>query len=272
MDKERADILMVKQGLAPSREKAKRYIMAGQVYTDKQERVDKAGEKMPINCRLEIKGDDFPYVSRGALKLMKAKENFAIDFSDKIMLDIGSSTGGFTDFALQSGAKQVYALDVGTNQLDWRLRQDERVIVMEQTNFRFSQPEDFTAGQPELASIDVSFISLGLILPPLHHILKVGGQVAALVKPQFEAGRDKVGKKGIVRDPATHKDVLDHVLTIAKDTGFIAKNLTYSPITGGTGNIEFLLHLENTAADLGEISDTIVVDEVVKTAHQTLLV
>ena len=267
MEKERADILVVRQGLADSREKAKRFIMAGQIYTEKAQRVDKPGEKLPVSTQLTLKGEDLPFVSRGGFKLVKAMETFAIDFTAKKVLDIGSSTGGFTDVALQNGASMSYALDVGTNQLDWKLRSDERVVVMEQTNFRYSKPEDFVDGQPDIATIDVSFISLDLILPPLRSILKIDGQVAALVKPQFEAGKDKVGKKGIVRDKKVHKDVIIHTMETAIGLGYDVSGLTYSPITGGTGNIEFLMLLTNTEGEPGKIDLTIDINAVIEDAH-----
>lgn len=267
MEKERADILIVRQGLTNSREKAKRYIMAGQVYTEKAQRVDKPGEKLPVSTALVLKGEDLPYVSRGGLKLVKAMETFNIDFRDQFVLDIGSSTGGFTDVALQNGATMSYALDVGTNQLDWKLRSDERVVVMEQTNFRYSKPEDFVKGQPNIATIDVSFISLDLILPPLRPILKTDGLVVALVKPQFEAGKDKVGKKGIVRDKKVHRDVIDHTISTATGLGYDIRGLTFSPITGGTGNIEFLMLLANTESEPGTVSETIDIDAVIEEAH-----
>jgi len=267
MEKERADILVVRQGLTDSREKAKRYIMAGQIFTDKAMRVDKPGEKLPVDTALTLKGEDLPYVSRGGLKLVKAMETFAIDFKEKSVLDIGSSTGGFTDVALQNGAAMSYALDVGTNQLDWKLRSDDRVVVMEQTNFRYSKPEDFIKGQPDIATIDVSFISLDLILPPLRSILKTDGQVVALVKPQFEAGKDKVGKKGIVRDRKVHKDVITHTLNTAIGLGYDVVGLTFSPITGGTGNIEFLMLLSNTEGEPGQISAEVDIDAVIEEAH-----
>ncbi|KAA9302030.1 MULTISPECIES: TlyA family RNA methyltransferase [Aerococcus] len=268
MGKERVDVLVVRQGLANSREKAKRYIMAGQIYNEKHERLDKPGEKIADSSILELKGEDMPYVSRGGLKLVKARDCFGIDFKDLILLDIGSSTGGFTDVALQSGAKQSYALDVGTNQLDWKLRSDDRVIVMEQTNFRHAKPEDFDQGQPDLASIDVSFISLALILPPLVPILKESGRVIALIKPQFEAGRDQVGKKGIVRDPKVHLEVLERSFEMAQGLGYDILNLTYSPITGGSGNIEFLALLENSRRSQGKNLLELSVEEVVQAAHE----
>ncbi len=267
MEKERADILVVRQGLTDSREKAKRYIMAGQIYTDKAMRVDKPGEKLAVTTALILKGEDLPYVSRGGLKLVKAMEAFDIHFEGKRVLDIGSSTGGFTDVALQNGAAMSFALDVGTNQLDWKLRSDDRVVVMEQTNFRYSKVEDFTSGQPDIATIDVSFISLDLILPPLRPILTRNGQVIALVKPQFEAGKNKVGKKGIVRDRQVHKDVLVHTLATAVGLGFDVDQLTFSPITGGTGNIEFLMLLTNTEGEPGSVSPDINIDSVIEEAH-----
>lgn len=199
MPKERVDVLLVQRGLCETREKAKRLIMAGQVFS-KEVRVDKAGEKIPVDADLQIKGQQLPYVSRGGLKLEKALNIFDVDVSGKLMLDIGSSTGGFTDCALQNGAKHCYALDVGSNQLAWKIRSDERVTVMEKTNFRYVTPVNFDSGLPDFATIDVSFISLELILPVLKTLLLPTGDVIALVKPQFEAGKDKVGKKGIVRE------------------------------------------------------------------------
>lgn len=240
--KERVDILLVERGLCETREKAKRAIMAGIVFSN-ETRIDKAGEKIPMDAPLQVKGAQLKYVSRGGLKLEKALEVFDLSVEGKIMLDIGSSTGGFTDCALQNGAVHCYALDVGTNQLAWKIRSDKRVTVMEKTNFRYSKPEDFTEGLPEIATIDVSFISLSLILPVLKTILVPGGEVMALVKPQFEAGKENVGKKGIVRDPKVHLYVLNKVSQFALESGFVVKNANYSPITGGEGNIEFLFHL-----------------------------
>lgn len=240
--KERVDILLVERGLCETREKAKRAIMAGIVFSN-EIRIDKAGEKISIDAPLQVKGSQLKYVSRGGLKLEKALEVFDLSIDGKIMLDIGSSTGGFTDCALQNGAHHCYALDVGTNQLAWKIRSDDRVTVMEKTNFRYSKPEDFTEGLPEIATIDVSFISLSLILPVLKTILVPGGEVMALVKPQFEAGKENVGKKGIVRDPKVHLDVLESTAKMAIESGFIVKDASYSPITGGEGNIEFLFHL-----------------------------
>lgn len=239
--KERIDILLVEQGFYDSREKAKAAIMAGLVYAG-SERIEKAGTKLPRNTELRVKGAVHPYVSRGGLKLEKALKEFDITLDSRTMLDIGASTGGFTDCALQHGARYVYAIDVGYNQLDWSLRNDERVCVMERTNFRYMTPEDLKGPTPDFASIDVSFISLRIILPPLKALLGRPGDIVALIKPQFEAGREKVGKSGVVRDPKVHKEVLSEVLTFAGQLGLILKNLTFSPITGGEGNIEFLAH------------------------------
>ena len=193
-------------------------------------------------AKLRVKGSVHPYVSRGGLKLEKALRTFSLDIQDVVMLDIGASTGGFTDCALQHGAAYVYAIDVGYNQLDWSLRQDERVCVMERTNFRYIQPEDLPGAMPDFAVIDVSFISLKLILPPLKALLKRPARIVALIKPQFEAGREKVGKNGIVRDPSVHREVLESVLTMGDELGYELRGLTFSPITGGEGNIEFLAY------------------------------
>ncbi|MBD8026115.1 TlyA family RNA methyltransferase [Ureibacillus sp. Re31] len=266
--KERVDILLVERGLCETREKAKRSIMAGLVYSN-ETRIDKAGEKISIDAPLQVKGSQLKYVSRGGLKLEKALEIFDMTVEGKLMLDIGSSTGGFTDCALQNGAKHCYALDVGSNQLAWKIRSDERVTVMEKTNFRYSKPEDFTEGLPEFATIDVSFISLSLILPVLKTILLPGGDVMALVKPQFEAGRENVGKKGIVRDPKIHLDVLEETAKMATEIGFIVKNASYSPITGGEGNIEFLFHLVNPKDD-EEVEPFTNFKDVVEAAHSEL--
>ncbi|MCQ6278032.1 TlyA family RNA methyltransferase [Bacillus sp. EB600] len=241
--KERIDVLLVERGLAETREKAKRSIMAGLVFTN-EERLDKPGEKVNADIPLSIKGNVLPYVSRGGLKLEKALKVFDVDVNGKVLLDIGASTGGFTDCALQNGAKMSYALDVGYNQLAWKLRQDERVIVMERTNFRYVTPADLNGEMPNFASIDVSFISLKLILPALKKLLVSGSDIVALIKPQFEAGREQVGKKGIVRDPKVHLEVIKKIIAFATSEGYSIMNLSFSPITGGDGNIEFLLHLK----------------------------
>lgn len=268
--KERVDQLLVKRGLFDSREKAQRAIMAGLVFTD-HVRIDKSGTKVDSDIPLRVKGDPIPYVGRGGLKLEKALKVFPIDVKNKIMLDIGASTGGFTDCALQNGAKLVYALDVGSNQLAWKLRNDERVIVMERTNFRHAKPEDFTTGFPEVATMDVSFISIKLMLPPLREILKDGGEVVALIKPQFEAGREDVGKKGIVKDPKIHLRVLEEILSFAFASGFDICGLDYSPITGGDGNIEFLAHLKNHKSRIPtEGMEKRVMEATVRRAHSEL--
>lgn len=239
--KERLDVLLVEQGYYESREKAKAAIMAGLVLVG-SEKVDKAGTKVPRDAAITVKGALHPYVSRGGLKLEKAIRQFGLDLAGRTMLDIGASTGGFTDCALQNGAAYVYALDVGYNQLDWSLRQDERVCVMERTNFRHVEPDDLKGPRPTFATIDVSFISLKLILPALAPLLAPGGGTVALIKPQFEAGREQVGKSGVVRDPAVHANVVKEVLLFADALGFGLQGLTFSPITGGEGNIEFLAY------------------------------
>jgi 23S rRNA (cytidine1920-2'-O)/16S rRNA (cytidine1409-2'-O)-methyltransferase len=239
--KERLDVLLVERGYFDSREKAKAAIMAGLVWRG-TERVEKAGMRLPRDVELTVRGAPHPYVSRGGLKLEKAIRMFGIDLQDVVMLDIGASTGGFTDCALQHGAAYVYAIDVGYNQLDWSLRNHEKVCVMERTNFRYMTPDALSGPQPAFASIDVSFISLKHMLPALAGILKPGGQAVALVKPQFEAGREQVGKSGVVRDRSVHLSVLVDILGYAQQLGFLLRGLTYSPITGGEGNIEFLAY------------------------------
>lgn len=253
--KERVDVLLVQRGLVETREQAKRSIMAGIVFSA-ETRLDKPGEKIKVDAPLTVKGAALKYVSRGGLKLEKALEVFDISVEDKIVLDIGSSTGGFTDCALQNGAKHCYALDVGTNQLAWKIRSDERVTVMEKTNFRHSEPDHFTKGTPQIATIDVSFISLTLILPPLKRIIQEGGDVVALVKPQFEAGKDKVGKKGIVKEKAVHLEVLQKIAESSKMNGFSLRNISFSPVTGGEGNIEFLFHLRSETDPVNPYDDS----------------
>lgn len=267
--KQRVDILLVDQGLAETREKAKRAVMAGLVFHN-ETRLEKPGEKIPEDTVLTLKGKVMPYVSRGGLKLEKALQEFNIDVRDKCMIDVGSSTGGFTDCALQNGARQSYAVDVGYNQLAWKLRQDPRVIVMERTNFRYLTPEDLKEGIPDFASIDVSFISLRIILPVLKTLLKPGSDVLALVKPQFEAGREQVGKKGIIRDKKVHLEVVNKISSFAADAGYNILAASYSPITGGDGNIEFLFHLRTTEGEKGAIAEQVVMEEVVDEAHSRL--
>ncbi|WP_017727023.1 TlyA family RNA methyltransferase [Halalkalibacterium ligniniphilum] len=271
--KERVDVLLVERGLSETREKAKRSIMAGLVYTD-QERIDKPGLKVDRDIPLSVKGEVLPFVSRGGLKLVKAIDAFELSLKDRIVLDIGASTGGFTDCSLQNGAKTVYALDVGYNQLAWKLRQDERVVVMERTNFRYVKPEDLVRGLPNFATIDVSFISLKLILPVLKTMLLQDSEVIALVKPQFEAGREQVGKKGIVRDTKVHEQVLQRIAEFSIQEGYTVGGMDFSPIKGGEGNIEFLLYLRwgdtllKPALQMDELPFK--VKEVVANAHQQL--
>lgn len=267
MPKERVDVLAYRQGLFDTREQAKRGVMAGLVVAVLNgQRYDKPGEKIDETTELKLKGEKLKYVSRGGLKLEKALKVFAISVVDRITIDIGASTGGFTDVMLQAGAQLVYAVDVGTNQLVWKLRQDPRVRSMEQYNFRYAQLADFQEGQPTFASIDVSFISLSLILPALYDILADSGHVIALIKPQFEAGRDWVGKNGIVKDKNVHQKVIQEVIAFATKFGFIVKGLDYSPIQGGHGNIEFLIHLQKGSQE-GAVSET-AISSLVEKAHK----
>lgn len=289
--KQRLDVLLVEKGLAPSREKAKAIIMAGIVYVDGNKE-DKAGTTFPENAVIEVKGKTLPYVSRGGLKLEKAMACFPITLEDDICMDIGSSTGGFTDCMLQNGAKKVYSVDVGHGQLAWKLRQDERVVCMEKTNFRYLT-RDQIADDLDFASVDVSFISLTKILLPAWRLLKCGGQMVCLIKPQFEAGREKVGKKGVVRDPAVHREVIAKVMDFAALLHFSVLGLTWSPIKGPEGNIEYLIFiqkeeqpeayeseqateaaLEETQAAKGGISEKEenrqLIASIVEQAHETL--
>ncbi len=267
--KQRLDVLLVEKGLAPSREKAKAIIMAGIVYVDGNKE-DKAGTTFPENAVIEVKGKTLPYVSRGGLKLEKAMQKFPITLSGKVCMDVGSSTGGFTDCMLQNGATKVYAIDVGHGQLAWKLRNDERVVCMEKTNIRYVVPEDID----ELAafsSIDVSFISLTKVLLPVKNLLTEDGQVACLIKPQFEAGREKVGKKGVVRDRAVHEEVIRMVMDYASSIDFYPLALDFSPVKGPEGNIEYLLFLSKNKQDQ-EIVDASSIDikAVVTASHDTL--
>ncbi len=239
--KERLDVLLVSLGLAESRAKAQATIMAGEVYVNGQ-KADKSGMEVDITANIEVRGSACPYVSRGGLKLEKALRNFGVDPTGYVCSDSGASTGGFTDCLLQQGASKVFAIDVGYGQLAWKIRNDPRVVVMERTNIRYVTLEDL--GEPlDLSVIDVSFISLGLVLPVVKTLLKPTGQVLCLIKPQFEAGKDKVGKKGVVRDPAVHEEVLQNFISLAKSLDFTIRNLTFSPVKGPEGNIEFLAHL-----------------------------
>ena len=242
MAKTRLDVALVERGLIQSRERAKTTIMSGQVYVNGQ-KADKAGDTVKDDDKIEVRGDTLKYVSRGGLKLEKAMTEFPITLDGKIAMDIGASTGGFTDCMLQNGAVKVYAVDVGYGQLAWSLRQDPRVVNMERTNIRYVTNEQVPE-KLEFASIDVSFISLSLVLKPCRALLKDGGEVVCLVKPQFEAGREKVGKKGVVRDPEVHLEVLENFLNHVRDAGFVLSGLTYSPIKGPEGNIEYLGYLK----------------------------
>ena len=264
--KERLDVLVVERRLADSREKAKAIIMAGNVFVNGQ-REDKAGSMFDVTCQIELHGVTMKYVSRGGLKLEKAMTHFDISLEGKVCMDVGASTGGFTDCMLQNGAVKVYSVDVGHGQLDWRLRQDERVVVMEKTNIKFVTPEDI-ADVIDFASIDVSFISLTKVLLPVRALLRDGGEIAALIKPQFEAGREKVGKRGVVRDKAVHIEVIENVTQFASTNGFIPLNLEFSPIKGPEGNIEYLLHLRKSDETQGELPFNI--REIVEKAHEML--
>ena len=241
-NKTRLDVLLVERGYLETRQKAQATIMSGLVFV-KGQRVDKPGTAVPNDAEIEVRGNVLKYVSRGGLKLEKAMATFPVQLEGAICGDIGASTGGFTDCMLQNGARKVYAVDVGYGQLAWSLRSDERVVCMERTNARYLTHEQIPE-ELDFASVDVSFISLKLILPPLCGLLRQGGHVACLVKPQFEAGKEKVGKKGVVRDPAVHLEVLEHFLEHAKESGFTVLGLTYSPIRGPEGNIEYLGYLE----------------------------
>ena len=271
--KERLDVLLVKKGLAPSREKAKAVIMAGSVYVDGQKE-DKAGSVFDEeSAQIEVRGHVLPYVSRGGLKLEKALKVFPITLADKICMDIGASTGGFTDCMLQNGAVKVYSVDVGYGQLDWKLRQDDRVVCMEKTNFRYMTPEDIP-DVLDFASVDVSFISLDKILTPAYALLREQGEMVALIKPQFEAGREKVGKKGVVRDPKVHEEVISRIVRHADEVSFEVLDLSYSPIRGPEGNIEYLIHLKKNPErtvypDILEVFEK-KIKEIVEEAHQEL--
>ncbi|MCC5894593.1 MAG: TlyA family RNA methyltransferase [Alkalibacterium sp.] len=246
MKKERADDLLIKQGWAEDRDKAKRFIMSGKVYTSKEEQIFTSGEKLPGDTLVYVKEAEQLYVSRGGQKLEHALVNFDIDLTDQIVLDIGASTGGFTDVSLQNGARLVYALDVGTNQLAWKLRIDERVVVMEQTNFRAAKREDFNQGRPTFATIDVSFISLERIFPVLKDILSDEGEVVALIKPQFEARREDVGTGGIISDPDVHEYVIQNIISFLYDLDFTVSGIIPSPIKGGKGNKEYLAYIKKS--------------------------
>jgi 23S rRNA (cytidine1920-2'-O)/16S rRNA (cytidine1409-2'-O)-methyltransferase len=256
MSKQRIDVLLVEKGFFESREKAKASIMAGIVYVDNQ-KVDKAGEEVKEDAVIEVRGNACPYVSRGGLKLEKAVNNFGLILQDKICMDMGASTGGFTDCMLQNGAKKVYAVDVGYGQLDWKLRTDDRVVCMERTNVRYLT-ENEVPDKLDFVSIDVSFISLTKVLPVAYNLTSENGEVVCLIKPQFEAGREQVGKKGVVRDSKVHQEVIEKVVNFSRELGFKIKNLSFSPIKGPEGNIEFLLYLSKIEEN--EINVEAVVD------------
>lgn len=266
--KERLDVLLVKKNLAESREKAKAIIMSGIVYVDGQKE-DKAGSTFEETAQVEVRGSTLKYVSRGGLKLEKAMTHFGATLEGKVCMDVGASTGGFTDCMLQNGAVKVYSVDVGHGQLAWKLRNDERVVCMEKTNIRYVTPEDI-ADQIQFVSIDVSFISLTKVLGPVKNLMEPNGEVVCLIKPQFEAGREKVGKKGVVREKSVHLEVIEMVASFAGSIGFEALHLEFSPIKGPEGNIEYLLHLRNCTDGSTFANDAIGAKETVEKAHETL--
>ena len=263
--KERLDVLLVKKGLASSREKAKAIIMSGNVFVNNQ-REDKAGQTFDENAPIEIHGNTLKYVSRGGLKLEKAMANFDVTIDGKVCMDIGASTGGFTDCMLQNGAVKVYSVDVGHGQLDWKLRNDERVVCMEGTNARYLTNEDI-ADEIDFASVDVSFISLTKILPVIHEILSEHGEMVCLIKPQFEAGKDKVGKNGVVRDKKVHREVVEFILDFTMNHGFLVLGLDYSPIKGPKGNIEYLMQIKKDVTGDFDMEN---VEKIVTAAHENL--
>ena len=267
--KKRLDLLMVERALAPSREKAKAYIMSGDVYVDGQKE-DKAGTMFKETVKIEVRGNTLPYVSRGGLKLEKAMNNFGVSLDGKVCMDVGASTGGFTDCMLQNGAVKVYSIDVGYGQLDWKLRNDPRVVCMEKTNIRYVLPENI-AEPAQFSSIDVSFISLTKVLLPVRNLLTEDGEIACLIKPQFEAGREKVGKKGVVRDPAVHLEVIEKVIAYASTISMEPCHLSFSPIKGPEGNIEYLLHLKKRPeGEVIQSSLEVTPEAVVQEAHSQL--
>lgn len=263
--KERLDVLLVSRGLAESREKAKAIIMAGNVFVDGQ-REDKAGASFDEAVEIEVKGKPLKYVSRGGLKLEKAMQQFGVTLADKVCMDVGASTGGFTDCMLQNGAVKVYSVDVGHGQLAWKLRQDERVVCMEKTNIRYVTPDQIDDAIA-FASIDVSFISLTKVLGPVKELLTESGEIVCLIKPQFEAGREQVGKKGVVRDQKVHEQVIEMVMEFARELGFVLLHLDYSPIKGPEGNIEYLLHMTKNQEDTEGLLD---VKGIVAASHNDL--
>ena len=268
VEKERLDVLLVQQGLANSRELAKAYIMAGNVYVDGQKE-DKAGTKVAVTAKLEVKGNQMKYVSRGGYKLEKAMDVFGICLDGKICLDIGASTGGFTDCMLQNGASKVYAIDVGYGQFAWKLRNDERVVCLEKTNVRYVTHEQ-VPDEGDFASIDVSFISLTKVLPAVLGVLGEKGQLVCLIKPQFEAGREKVGKKGVVRDSSVHREVIEMIVEYVRTQSLGILGLDFSPIKGPEGNIEYLIYLDKSRSGMHEDEVQARVDTVVAQSHKIL--
>ena len=268
VEKERLDVLLVQQGLANSRELAKAYIMAGNVYVDGQKE-DKAGTKVAVTAKLEVKGKQMKYVSRGGYKLEKAMDVFGIRLNGKICLDIGASTGGFTDCMLQNGASKVYAIDVGYGQFAWKLRNDERVVCLEKTNVRYVTHEQ-VPDEGDFASIDVSFISLTKVLPAVLGVLGEKGQLVCLIKPQFEAGREKVGKKGVVRDSSVHREVIEMIVEYVRTQSLGILGLDFSPIKGPEGNIEYLIYLDKSQSGMHEDEVQARVDTVVAQSHKIL--
>ena len=268
VEKERLDVLLVQQGLANSRELAKAYIMAGNVYVDGQKE-DKAGTKVAVTAKLEVKGNQLKYVSRGGYKLEKAMDVFGIRLDGKICLDIGASTGGFTDCMLQNGASKVYAIDVGYGQFAWKLRNDERVVCLEKTNVRYVTHEQ-VPDEGDFASIDVSFISLTKVLPAVLGVLGEKGQLVCLIKPQFEAGREKVGKKGVVRDSSVHREVIEMIVEYVRTQSLGILGLDFSPIKGPEGNIEYLIYLDKSQSGMHEDEVQARVDTVVAQSHKIL--
>ena len=268
VEKERLDVLLVQQGLANSMELAKAYIMAGNVYVDGQKE-DKAGTKVAVTAKLEVKGNQMKYVSRGGYKLEKAMDVFGIRLDGKICLDIGASTGGFTDCMLQNGASKVYAIDVGYGQFAWKLRNDERVVCLEKTNVRYVTHEQ-VPDEGDFASIDVSFISLTKVLPAVLGVLGEKGQLVCLIKPQFEAGREKVGKKGVVRDSSVHREVIEMIVEYVRTQSLGILGLDFSPIKGPEGNIEYLIYLDKSRSGMHEDEVQARVDTVVAQSHKIL--
>lgn len=265
--KERLDVLLVEKGIFETREKAQKSIMAGDIFVDGM-RVDKCGEKVKKSADIEFRGDEMKYVSRGGYKLEKAMNSFKIELKNKICMDIGASTGGFTDCMLQNGATKVYSIDVGYGQFAWKLRVDPRVVCLERTNIRYVKPEDLDE-LSDFASIDVSFISLVKVLPAVFNLLKETGFIVALIKPQFEAGREKVGKKGVVREKSTHIEVITKIVNFLKVNQINIIGLEYSPIKGPEGNIEYLIYMTKDNNLISNFNDSMI-DEVVELSHNTL--